>query len=98
MTHPTEDELIQHLCGEDSPRDRERLQDHLASCEECRLACEEITGALTLVNDSVPEPPLGFERVVWAKVQQQISVLPVPSRWTWRSLVPAGAVAALAIA
>ena len=31
MTHPTEDELIQHLCGEDGPRDRERLQDHLAA-------------------------------------------------------------------
>ncbi len=98
MTHPTEDELIQHLCGEDGPRDRERLQDHLASCAECRLTCEEITGALTLVNDTVPEPPDGFERVVWARVQQHISVLPAPSRWTWRSLVPAGAVAALAVA
>ena len=61
------------------------------------MTCEEITGALTLVNDSVPEPPAGFERVVWAHVQQRIAVLPVPSRWTWRSLVPAGAVAALAI-
>ncbi|HXT70660.1 MAG TPA: hypothetical protein VN700_12940 [Vicinamibacterales bacterium] len=98
MSHPTEDELIQHLCGEDGPRDRERIQDHLASCAECQVACAEITGALTLVNESVPEPPDGFERIVWAHVQQQIAVLPVPSRWTWRSLVPAGAVAALAVA
>jgi hypothetical protein len=98
MGHPTEDELIQHLCGENAARDRQRLQDHLESCVECRLACEEITGALTLVNDSVPEPPDGFERVVWARVQQAIALAPVPARWSWRSLVPAGAVAALAVA
>jgi hypothetical protein len=97
MTHPTEDELIQHLCGETGPGTRERLQDHLEICAECRLACEEITGALTLVNDTVPEPPDGFERVVWAKVQQVITLEPAPSRWTWRRLVPAGALAAAAI-
>ncbi len=98
MGHPTEDELIQHLCGEDKPRDRERLQDHLSECVECRLACEEITGALTLVNDAVPEPPDGFERIVWAGVQQKISVEPLPSRWTWRTLIPATVVAAATIA
>jgi hypothetical protein len=98
MGHPTEDELIQHLCGENDPRDREHLQDHLEICTDCRLACEEITGALTMVNDAVPEPPDGFERVIWAKVQQAIALGPAPSRWTWRSLMPAGAVAALTIA
>ena len=98
MWHPSEDELIQHLCGESAPRERGRLQDHLAECEECRLACEEITGALTLVNAAVPEPPDGFERVVWARVQQAIALGPRPSRWTWRSLAPAGALAAIAVA
>jgi hypothetical protein len=98
MGHPTEDELIQHLCGENDPRDRERLQDHLEICVECRLACEEITGALTMVNEAVPEPPDGFERIVWARVQQAIALAPAPSRWTWRSLMPAGAVAALTVA
>ena len=98
MGHPTEDELIQHLCGENDPRDRERLQDHLEICVDCRLACEEITGALTMVNDAVPEPPDGFERIVWARVQQAIALAPAPSRWTWRSLMPAGAVAALTVA
>ena len=98
MSHPTEDELIQHLCGENAPADRERLQDHLSVCDECRLACEEITGALTMVNDSVPEPPDGFERIVWARVQQAIADVPRPSRWTWRAFVPAGALAAAAIA
>ena len=98
MGHPTEDELIQHLCGENAAADRERLQDHLELCAECRLACEEITGALTMVNDAVPEPPDGFERIMWAKVQQSIALVPAPSRWTWRSLVPAGAVAALTVA
>jgi hypothetical protein len=98
MGHPTEDELIQHLCGENAAADRERLQDHLELCAECRLACEEITGALTMVNDAVPEPPDGFERIMWAKVQQSIALVPAPSRWSWRSLIPAGAVAALTVA
>ena len=98
MGHPTEDELIQHLCGENASGDRERLQDHLELCAECRLACEEITGALTMVYDAVPEPPDGFERIMWAKVQQSIALVPAPSRWTWRSLMPAGAVAALTVA
>jgi hypothetical protein len=82
MGHPTEDELIQHLCGENAAADRERLQDHLELCAECRLACEEITGALTMVNDAVPEPPDGFERIMWAKVQQSIALVPAPTRWT----------------
>ena len=98
MGHPTEDELIQHLCGENATGDRERLQDHLELCAECRLACEEITGALTMVHDAVPEPPDGFERIMWAKVQQSIALVPAPSRWTWRSLMPAGAVAAVTVA
>ena len=98
MGHPTEDELIQHLCGENAAADRERLQDHLELCAECRLACEEITGALTMVNDAVPEPPDGFERIMWAKVQQSIAHEPAPSRWSWRSLMPAAAVAALTVA
>ena len=98
--HPSEDELIQHLCGETNGSERDRLQDHLASCVECRVACEEITGALTMVNATVPEPPDGFERVMWARVQQAIADSPRPSswmRWTLTHVVPAGALAATAI-
>lgn len=98
MDHPTEDELIQHLCGETHPDAGRRLEDHLATCIECGLACEEITGALTMVNTAVPEPPDGFERVMWARVQQAIALSPRPSRWTWRHLVPAGALAAMTVA
>lgn len=97
MWHPTEDELIQHLCGESDPRDRDRLQAHVAGCDECRRACEEITGALTMVDATVPEPPEGFERVMWARVQQAIAESPRTSLWTWRQWLPAGAVAAMAI-
>lgn len=97
MSHPTEDELIQHLCSENDARDRARVADHLETCAECQLACEEITGALTMVNDAVPEPPDGFERIMWAKVRQVIEHEPVPSRWTWRSLIPAGAIAAITV-
>lgn len=95
--HPSEDELIQHLCGEDDAADRARLQAHLDTCAECRLACEEITGALTMVNEAVPEPPDGFERVMWARVQQVIANEPRLARWSWRQWVPAGALAAATI-
>jgi hypothetical protein len=95
--HPTEDELIQHLCGEDDATGRARLQAHLDVCAECRLACEEITGALTMVNEAVPEPPDGFERIMWARVQQVIAAEPRLARWSWRQWVPAGALAAATI-
>jgi hypothetical protein len=100
MGHPTEDELIQHLCGETEGRERDRLQEHLAGCVECRLSCEEITGALTMVNDAVPEPPDGFERIMWARVQQAVALEPPRrrwARWTLTHVVPAGALAAAAI-
>lgn len=39
---------------------------------------------------AVPEPPEGFERVMWARVSQAIAH---ERRWSWRQLVPAGILA-----
>ena len=48
---------------------------------------------------AVPEPPEGFERVMWARVSQAIAREPRPARvWSWRPLVPAGVLAAAIVA
>ena len=98
MWHPGEDELIEHLVGDGDAAARRRIDAHLLTCTDCRRVGDEITGALTLVDTSVPEPPAGFERVMWARVQEGIAREARPSIWSWRQWVPAGALAAAAIA
>ena len=55
---------------------------------------DRLTEALTMKDDSVPEPPAHFERVVWARVRPATTGRP---RWTWRVLMPAAALAATVI-
>jgi hypothetical protein len=97
MRHLTDDELIEHFCGEADRDGRARLEAHLGECDDCRRAWEDLVATLTMVDEGVPEPPDGFERVVWARVQ---AALDQPRAvWSWRQFVPAGAlVAAVVIA
>lgn len=102
MWHPTEDELVEHLSGEPDRQDRQRIDGHLVACDDCRQVAEEINIALSLVETTVPEPPAGFERVMWARVQQAIETGPAArQRWYasfgWRQWVPLGSFAALTI-
>ena len=93
--HPTNDELILHYYGEQSPDDAARLDAHVASCVRCQEARNELTDVLGLVDQAAPaEPPIGFERVMWARIQP---ALPVRRAWSWRQLVPLGAWAALVV-
>ena len=99
--HPTEDELVEHLGGESQPHDRLQIEAHLVACDECRRTAEEIAGALTMVETAVPEPPAGFERVMWARVQRAIDAgtrQPWYASFGWRQWLPAAALAAVAIA
>ena len=89
--HPTDDELVEHFCGNAEPADGARIDAHVHECARCRQAWDDLGAALTMVNDAVPEPPDGFERVMWARVQPALHPAP---RWGWRLLVPAGALAA----
>src|SRR5262245_47849770 len=102
MWHPTEDELVEHLSGDPDRHERQRIDGHLVACDECRQVAEEINVALSLVETSVPEPPAGFERVMWARIQQAIDLdaaarQPWYASFGWRQWVPLGAFAALAI-
>ena len=97
MWHPAEDELIEHLIGDGDAAEQRRIDAHLLTCADCRRVGDEITGALTLVDTSVPEPPAGFEQVMWARVQEGINRDARGSLWSWRQWVPAGALAATAI-
>jgi len=102
MWHPTEDELVEHLSGDPDRQERQRIDGHLVACEECRQAAEEINVALSLVETTVPEPAAGFERVMWARIQQAIDVdaaarQPWYASLGWRQWVPLGSFAALAI-
>jgi hypothetical protein len=73
MTHPNEEDLILHFYGE-RPEAEATIDEHLGICPSCQTTWTELRGTLQLVDDApVPEPPAGFERVMWAKVQQRLS-------------------------
>ncbi len=66
-------------------------------CPTCQAAWDEIGETLKLVDvATVPEPPDGFERVMWARVAR---ALPPRRRvWTLRALMPAASLAAVVLA
>jgi hypothetical protein len=98
MSHLTDDDLILHFYGELPPVEAARVDGHLRACASCHDAWAELGETLKLVDAAaIPEPPDGFERVMWAKVQQ---ALPVPRRssfWTWRQVVPIASLAAVVV-
>lgn len=96
MSHLSEEDLVLRYYGEPDAVDEARMQAHLSSCAACRDAWQELTQTLALVDTAaVPEPPDGFERVMWARVRQALPE-PVPA-WTWRRLVPVLSFAAVVI-
>ena len=72
-THLREEDLILHFYG-DGPREREAGVDaHLRECATCQSAWVEIQDTLKLVDGAaVPEPDPDFERVIWARVQNDL--------------------------
>ena len=97
--HPTEDDLILHFYGE-QPDEAARLDGHLRACATCHDAWMDLRETLSLVDSAaVPEPPPGFERVMWAKVQQALpAAAPARSFWPWRQWAATTALAAVVIA
>lgn len=76
---------------------------HLDECEICRRRVEDVTGLLKeAASDQVPEPSPLFWEHLSARVRAAIDAEPAFARWWrrrpgWRVLVPAGAVAMVAL-
>jgi len=89
--HPTEEDLILHFYAEGDAADATRIDDHLRACPSCRASWLELGETLKLVDQAaIPEPGPGFERVMWARVQQALPA-PKPSVWSVRYVLPIAA-------
>jgi len=100
--HVIEDDLILHYYGELAGADEARVSAHVGECRECHGAYRRLQQVLMSVDDAAlagPEPPDGFERTVWARLEPTLprgragwlsGLFPSPSSLAW-------ATAALAI-
>ena len=92
--HLTDEELLLDFYGESTAADRTRVRTHLEQCEECRALDRELRAVLTAVDTTpITEPPSGFEREMWARIEP---LLPVRQTWRtrWNAMMPRLAVAA----
>ena len=73
MNHLSEEELILHFYGETARADEGRVEEHLASCDECRASQASLKRVLHLVETTpMPAARAGFERDVWARLEPQL--------------------------
>jgi hypothetical protein len=94
MRHLTDEELLLDFYGEGSEADRARTGAHLEQCEKCRALDQELRAVLIAVDTApIAEPPSGFEREMWARIEP---LLPVRQTWRtrWNGMMPRLAVAA----
>jgi anti-sigma factor RsiW len=104
-THLTDEDLILHYYGETERGEAPRVESHLASCDECRLAKDKLARFMTLVDGASPvEAPVGFERTAWARLEPQLEGGRGGEQSAWRTFfwfpqwALAGGVAALVLA
>jgi hypothetical protein len=94
MRHLTDEELLLDFYAEGTADDRAGVRTHLEHCEQCRALDEELRAVLTAVDTApISEPPSGFEREMWARIEP---LLPVQRPWRtrWNGMMPRLAVAA----
>lgn len=113
-THLSEDELILHYYGEIDRADQARVASHLASCDDCRQAGEQLRRVMMLVDAAAPvEAPDGFERIAWARLEPQLDAEAIGAhdrigvqsalnrwiqRWIWQGALAGGVAALLVVA
>jgi hypothetical protein len=75
--HLTDEELLLDFYDEGTAIDRTRVRSHLGQCEECRSLDQELRAVLTAVDTTpISEPPSGFEREMWARIEPLLPVQP----------------------
>jgi hypothetical protein len=86
MTHPAEEQLIEHvLASPDEPASGE-LQAHLEACERCRNDVEELRRVLrATAADDVPTRGPEYGAQVWARLEPR---LPRTQRSRWVAARP----------
>lgn len=98
--HLNEDDLILHYYGEAGAQEA-GVERHLADCGECRGAFQALRQVMETIDAApVPEPAAGFERIVWAGLQNREDFSRKPREKSSRffSLSFAGALAAAILA
>jgi hypothetical protein len=92
--HLTDEELLLDFYDEGTAIERARVRTHLEQCEQCRALDTELRAVLTAVDTApITEPPSGFEREMWARIEPLLPVeQPWRTRWQW--MMPRLAVAA----
>jgi hypothetical protein len=82
MEHPKEEELIAFHDGDRT--NRERVQEHLRACAECRVALEKIEAVFAAMDSlPVPDPGENYGQRVWAAISPR---LPEKQPHWWESL------------
>jgi len=99
MEHPKEEELIAFHDGERAGR--ERVEEHLGSCAECRAALEKIEAVFAAMDAiPVPDPGENYGQRVWAAISPRLPERQ-PGWWASffrpRGLAVVGAMAAIAV-
>ncbi|MFB3855606.1 MAG: anti-sigma factor [Vicinamibacterales bacterium] len=99
MNHVTEEDLVLYNYGEHDGA--AELEAHIEACADCRREFNGLRRILAAVDAArVPEPPEGFERRVWARLQPKLQ--PSPARWrdafSFRHLALATGLAAMVVA
>src|SRR4051812_30703311 len=80
MRHYTEDELTLYHYGEPSWRNRrDRIEQHLQTCEACAATYRDIARTLGLVgNPDVPERDERYGLEMWQRVRHNLPAQDVP--------------------
>jgi hypothetical protein len=98
--HLGEDVLVLHYYGELPPADEAAAALHLAACGACRGAFTTLQRVLGMVGQAAAaeaDPPPGFERAAWARVEPALTPHRTWSSWLMASPAPLAFAAAVLV-
>jgi anti-sigma-K factor RskA len=95
-----EDDLPLYAMGNLGQSDRQRVEDHLAECSECRRELLQLRGDLALVGLSAmgPAPQVRARQRLLTAISQEPRATTQPKAARWWTLVPSALAFALLIA